>query len=217
MQDAKLSDSHFNSSTGYGYNDAGREKIEEIYANVFNTEDALVRPTLVNGTHALSTCLQSLLMPSDTMLSISGKPYDTLDEVIGITNHPLSLKSYNIKYEQIDLLPSGDFDKNSIVNHLKVNSNIKMIYIQRSKGYSRRKSLTINALEEICNLIKSINNKVIIMLDNCYGEFIETREPTDVGVDIMAGSLIKNPGGGLAITGGYIVGKKAMWSLLPKD
>ena len=129
MQDAKLSDSHFNSSTGYGYNDAGREKIEEIYANVFNTEDALVRPTLVNGTHALSTCLQSLLMPDDTMLSISGKPYDTLDEVIGITNHPLSLKSYNIKYEQIDLLPSGDFDKNSIVNHLKVNSNIKMIYI----------------------------------------------------------------------------------------
>ena len=209
MQDAKLSDSHFNSSTGYGYNDAGREKIEEIYANVFNTEDALVRPTLVNGTHALSTCLQSLLMPDDTMLSISGKPYDTLDEVIGISNHPLSLKSYNIKYEQIDLLPSGDFDKNSIVNHLKVNSNIKMIYIQRSKGYSRRKSLTINTLEEICNLIKSINNKVIIMLDNCYGEFIETREPTDVGVDIMAGSLIKNPGGGLAITGGYIVGKKS--------
>ncbi len=213
MQESKLSDIHFHSSTGYGYNDIGRDKIEEIYANVFNTEDALVRPTLVNGTHALSTCLQALLMPNDIMLSISGKPYDTLDEVIGINSHPLSLKSYGIKYEQIDLLPNGDFDKTSIANFLKTNSNVKMIYIQRSKGYSRRKSLTIDILEEICNLIKSINNKVIIMLDNCYGEFIEAREPTDVGVDIMAGSLIKNPGGGLAITGGYIVGKKDLVEL----
>ena len=208
MQESRLSDIHFNSSTGYGYNDIGRDKTEEIFARIFNTEDALVRPTLVNGTHSISTCLQSLLMPNDTLLSITGKPYDTLDEVIGIKDHPLSLKNYNIDYQQINLLENGDFDKNSIEKYLNENLNTKMVYIQRSKGYSRRKSITIDSLKEICDLVKSINANIIIMLDNCYGEFIEENEPTDVGVDIMAGSLIKNPGGGLAITGGYIVGKR---------
>lgn len=208
MQEARLSDIHFNSSTGYGYNDIGRDKIEEIFSKIFNTEDALVRPTLVNGTHSLSTCLQALLMPNDTMLSITGKPYDTLDEVIGIKDHPLSLKQYNIHYEQINLLSNGNFDKENIINYLKINQDTKMVYIQRSKGYSRRKSITIESLKEVSTIIKSINPQIIIMLDNCYGEFIENKEPTDVGVDIMAGSLIKNPGGGLAITGGYIVGKK---------
>lgn len=213
MQESRLSDIHFNSTTGYGYNDAGRDKTEEIFAKIFNTEDALVRPTLVNGTHSLSTCLQALLMPNDTLLSITGKPYDTLDEVIGIKEHPLSLKKYNIYYKQIDLMNNGDFDKENIEKYLIENLDTKMVYIQRSKGYSRRKSITIDSLKEICHLVKSINSNIIIMLDNCYGEFIEEREPTDVGVDIMAGSLIKNPGGGLAITGGYIVGKKILVEL----
>lgn len=206
MQGARLSDIHFHSSSGYGYNDSGREKTEEIFSNVFNTEDAIVRPTIVNGTHALTICLQALLRPSDTMISITGKPYDTLDSVIGITPHELSLMNYGINYKQIELLKNGDFDLDSIKSALDA-SDVKMVYIQRSKGYSRRKSLTIHDIESVCSFIKDINKNIIIMTDNCYGEFIEKREPTDAGVDIMAGSLIKNPGGGLALTGGYIAGK----------
>lgn len=207
MQMSRLSDIHFHSSSGYGYNDAGREKTEEIFSSVFNTEDAIVRPTIVNGTHALTICLQALLRPSDTLISITGKPYDTLDSVIGITPHELSLMNYGIDYQQIELLENGDFDLNSIKAALENTPDAKMVYIQRSKGYSRRKSLTINDIEAVCVFIKNINKNIIIMTDNCYGEFIEKKEPTDVGVDIMAGSLIKNPGGGLALTGGYIAGK----------
>ncbi|EHL11021.1 aluminum resistance protein [Peptoanaerobacter stomatis] len=210
MQMAKLSDTHFNSSTGYGYNDVGREKVEEIYSNVFNTQDALVRPSIANGTHALSICLNALLMPKDTMLSISGKPYDTLDGVIGIKEQEMSLKEYNIHYKQIDLINDGDFDVEKIKTELAKDKSIKLVYIQRSKGYSTRKSIMIQDIKEIVEVVKGIRSDVNIMVDNCYGEFLDYLEPTDVGVDIMAGSLIKNPGGGLAITGGYIVGKEKL-------
>ena len=208
MQKARLSDIHFASSTGYGYNDIGREKVEEIYSYVFNTQDALVRPSIANGTHALSICLNALLMPNDTMLAISGKPYDTLDSVIGITDEEMSLKEYGIKYKQIELINGGDFDIQSIRESLYNDNSIKLVYIQRSKGYSTRRSILINDIKNIVEVIRNIKADVTIMVDNCYGEFLDYFEPTDVGVDIMAGSLIKNPGGGLAITGGYIVGKK---------
>lgn len=208
MQKARLSDIHFASSTGYGYNDIGREKVEEIYSYVFNTQDALVRPSIANGTHALSICLNALLMPNDTMLAISGKPYDTLDSVIGITDEEMSLKEYGIKYKQIELINGGDFDIQSIRESLYNDNSIKLVYIQRSKGYSTRRSILIDDIKNIVEVIRNIKADVTIMVDNCYGEFLDYFEPTDVGVDIMAGSLIKNPGGGLAITGGYIVGKK---------
>ena len=208
MQKARLSDIHFASSTGYGYNDIGREKVEEIYSYVFNTQDALVRPSIANGTHALSICLNALLMPNDTMLAISGKPYDTLDSVIGITDEEMSLKEYGIKYKQIELINGGDFDIQSIRESLYNDNSIKLVYIQRSKGYSTRRSILIDDIKNIVEVVRNIKADVTIMVDNCYGEFLDYFEPTDVGVDIMAGSLIKNPGGGLAITGGYIVGKK---------
>ena len=208
MQKARLSDIHFSSSTGYGYNDVGREKVEEIYSYVFNTQDALVRPSIANGTHALSICLNALLMPNDTMLAISGKPYDTLDSVIGITDEEMSLKEYGIKYKQIELINGGDFDIQSIRESLYNDNSIKLVYIQRSKGYSTRRSILIDDIKSIVEVIRNIKADVTILVDNCYGEFLDYFEPTDVGVDIMAGSLIKNPGGGLAITGGYIVGKK---------
>ena len=208
MQKARLSDIHFASSTGYGYNDVGREKVEEIYSYVFNTQDALVRPSIANGTHALSICLNALLMPNDTMLAISGKPYDTLDSVIGITDEEMSLKEYGIKYKQIELINGGDFDIQSIRESLYNDNSIKLVYIQRSKGYSTRRSILIDDIKNIVEVIRNIKADVTILVDNCYGEFLDYFEPTDVGVDIMAGSLIKNPGGGLAITGGYIVGKK---------
>lgn len=208
MQKARLSDIHFASSTGYGYNDIGREKVEEIYSYVFNTQDALVRPSIANGTHALSICLNALLMPNDTMLAISGKPYDTLDSVIGITDEEMSLKEYGIKYKQIELINGGDFDIQSIRESLYNDNSIKLVYIQRSKGYSTRRSILIDDIKNIVEVIRNIKADVTILVDNCYGEFLDYFEPTDVGVDIMAGSLIKNPGGGLAITGGYIVGKK---------
>ncbi len=207
MQNARLSDQHFNWTTGYGYNDIGREKTEEIYADIFNTEDALVRPQIVSGTHALSLALWGALRPNDLMLSISGKPYDTLEEVIGLNGHNgSSLTEFGIEYDQIDLNESGDFNYTEVENYLKTRK-VKMIYIQRSGGYSFRPSLTIESIEKVAKLIKSIDESIIIMVDNCYGEFIDIKEPTDVGVDLMAGSLIKNPGGGLALTGGYIVGK----------
>ncbi len=209
MQKNRLSDSHFQWNTGYGYNDAGREVVEGIYADIFGTEDALVRTQIVNGTHALSLCLHGVLRPNDEMLSITGRPYDTLQDVIGITgNSDQSLKKWGIKYSEVSRLENGEFDYKAIDK--KINDNTKMIYIQRSVGYSWSKAVTIEKIEEVVKFIRKIKEDVIVMVDNCYGEFIEVKEPTNVGVDIMAGSLIKNPGGGLALSGGYIVGKKIL-------
>lgn len=205
MQEARLSDQHFNWTTGYGYNDIGREKVEEIYSKVFHTEDALVRPIIVNGTHALSLCVQGLVRPGDEILSITGKPYDTLEGVIGIREEKGSLKEYGVTYEQVDFLENGNVDLDGIKN--KINNRTKLVMIQRSKGYSWRKSLSIDDIKESIETVKSVNPNLIVMVDNCYGEFLDTKEPTDVGADVMAGSLIKNPGGGLALTGGYIAGK----------
>lgn len=212
MQECRLSDTHFNWTTGYGYNDIGREKTEEIYAKLFNAEDAIVRPIIVNGTHALSLCLTGLLRPNDEILSVTGKPYDTLEETIGIRESKGSLKEFGVTYNQVDFLEDGSIDYDGIKE--KINKRTKMVFIQRSKGYSWRDSLSIEDIKKVVDLVKSINENIIIMTDNCYGEFIETKEPTDVGVDIMAGSLIKNPGGGLALTGGYIVGKKKLVELI---
>lgn len=212
MQEANLSDNHFNWTTGYGYNDLGREKVEEIYANVFGAEDALVRPIIVNGTHALTLCLQGILRPGDEILSVTGKPYDTLEGVIGIREEKGSLKEFGVTYNQVDFLENGDVDLEGI--KAKINDKTKMVFIQRSKGYSWRKSLTIADIKEIVDVAKSVKEDVIVMVDNCYGEFIETKEPTEVGVDIMAGSLIKNPGGGLALTGGYVAGRADLVELI---
>lgn len=206
MQQHRLSNNHFNWYTGYGYDDPGREKIEAIYAEIFKTEDAIVRPTIVNGTHALTLSLSGILKTGDTLLSIAGKPYDTLDEVIGISND--YQQALDITYKQVDLDDKGDFQFDEIKKAMS--SNVKMVYIQRSSGYSWRSSLTIKKLEEAISFVKSIQSDVIVMIDNCYGEFLDYKEPTEVGADIMAGSLIKNPGGGLAVTGGYIVGKKSL-------
>lgn len=212
MQEAHLSDNHFNWTTGYGYNDLGREKIEEIYANVFNAEDSIVRPIIVNGTHALTLCLQGIARPGDEILSVTGKPYDTLEGVIGIREEKGCLKEFGVTYDQVDFLEDGNVDLEGIKT--KINDKTKLVMIQRSKGYSWRKSLTIADIKEIIDTVRSIKPEVIVMVDNCYGEFLETMEPTDVGADIMAGSLIKNPGGGLALTGGYIVGKKDLVELI---
>ncbi|MFR4161838.1 MAG: aminotransferase class I/II-fold pyridoxal phosphate-dependent enzyme [Paraclostridium sordellii] len=212
MQESNLSDNHFNWTTGYGYNDIGREKIEEIYSKVFNTEDAIVRPIIVNGTHALTLCVQGIVRPGDEILSVTGKPYDTLEGVIGIREEKGSLKEFGVTYNQVEFLENGEVDLEGIKE--KINDKTKLVMIQRSKGYSWRKSLTISDIKEVIETVKSIKPEVIVMVDNCYGEFIETKEPTDVGADIMAGSLIKNPGGGLALTGGYIVGKKELVELI---
>jgi len=213
MQDSRLSDSHFSWNTGYGYNDAGRETLEKVYSMVFNAEDAIVRPIIVSGTHALTLCLTGLLRPGDEIVSATGKPYDTLEEVIGIRNASgSSLKDFGVKYKQIDFLASGEVDLKGLVASLNVKT--KMVYIQRSTGYGWRKALTIKGIKEIIDSVKAVNKDIIVMVDNCYGEFLETLEPTDVGADVMAGSLIKNPGGGLALTGGYIVGKRELIELI---
>ena len=196
-----------NKTTGYGYNDVGREVIEKVYADIFHTEDSLVRVQFVNGTHTIATVLQALLMPSDKLLAISGRPYDTLCEVIGITKNDLSLISYGVKYDEISLKEDGNFDIAKIEEYLKENK-VKVIHIQRSKGYALRKSLNIDDIKEVIEHIRKIDKEVIIMVDNCYGEFVEKLEPTDVGADVVCGSLIKNPGGGLCETGGYIAGKE---------
>ena len=206
-----LSEYHFNSTTGYGYNDVGREVIEKIYADIFHTEDALVRGQFISGTHALSTCLFGLLRPNDILLSITGKPYDTLDQVIGIEDSPSSLKSFGVKYEQIDLI-NDDFDYESIEKRVS-NNDIKVIEIQRSIGYSTRKSISIKQLDKVIKLIRKVNKTVIIMIDNCYCEFVSEKEPSDVGADIVVGSLIKNLGGGIAPNGAYIVGKRDLIQL----
>ena len=200
-----VSESCFNSTTGYGYNDLGRDTIEKIFAEVLDSEDALVRSQFISGSHALTVCLFGLLRPGDTLLSISGKPYDTLDEVIGIRENSSSLKSFGVNYEQIDLV-DNDFDYDKIGNFIEKNK-IKVIEIQRSKGYSTRKSLTIDKLEKVIKYIKDINKEIIIMVDNCYCEMVEMKTPTAVGADIMVGSLIKNLGGGIAPNGAYIAGR----------
>ena len=206
MQECKVSDVHFAATTGYGYNDLGRDTLEEVYAKVFHTEDALVRPQLVSGTHALAVALSSQLRPGDELLSPVGKPYDTLEEVIGIRESVGSLAEYGVTYRQVDLLEDGTFDWENI--RKAINDKTKMVTIQRSKGYQTRPTLSVGQIGELIKFVKEIKPDVICMVDNCYGEFVETIEPTDVGADMCVGSLIKNPGGGLAPIGGYIVGKK---------
>ncbi len=206
MQKCKVSEACFMPSSGYGYNDLGRDTIESVYANVFSTEDALVRPQITCGTHALNIALSSNLRPGDELLSISGKPYDTLEEVIGIRESAGSLKEYGISYSQVNLLPDGSFDKEGIRSAIK--ENTRVIAIQRSKGYQTRRSLSVSSIKDVISFVRSIAPSVIIMVDNCYGEFVETIEPSDVGADMTVGSLIKNPGGGLAPVGGYIAGTK---------
>ena len=206
-----ICETDFNSATGYGYNDTGRDKIERVYASVFKAEASLVRSQFISGTHALSTALFALLRPGDTMLSISGKLYDTLDSVIGFNNNKSSLKAFNISYKQIDLI-DNDFDYDKIKDVLS-KQNIKMAYIQRSKGYSTRESISIDKIEKVVNIIRSVNKDAIIMVDNCYCELVNNKEPTEVGVDICAGSLIKNLGGAIASNGGYIVGREDLIEL----
>ena len=208
MQENKVSEACLLGTTGYGYNDIGREKLEAVYASVFHTEDALVRPQITCGTHALALALMSNLRPGDMLFSPVGKPYDTLEEVIGIRPSKGSLKEYGIDYTQVDLLPDGSFDFENIKKALLTNKNIKLVTIQRSKGYQTRPTLSVTRIGELISFIKDIRPDVICMVDNCYGEFVEEIEPTDVGADMVVGSLIKNPGGGLAPIGGYIAGKK---------
>ena len=206
MQEARVSDIHFAGTTGYGYNDLGRDTLEEVYARAFHGEDALVRPQLISGTHALTVALSGNLRPGDEILSPVGKPYDTLEEVIGIRDSVGSLKEFGITYSQVDLLPDGSFDFEGIRKAL--HERTKLAEIQRPKGYATRPTLSVARIGELISFIKSIKPDVICMVDNCYGEFVETLEPTDVGADMIVGSLIKNPGGGLAPIGGYIVGRK---------
>ncbi len=212
MQKAHLSDNHFNWTTGYGYNDIGREKVEEIFSNVFHTEDALVRPQIVNGTHALSLTVQGIVRPGDEILSITSAPYDTLQGVVGIRKEKGDLSEYGVTYKQVDFLEDGSIDIEGA--KAAINDRTKLVMMQRSKGYAWRRSLSIEDIKEAIDAVKSVKPDVIVMIDNCYGEFLETLEPTDVGVDVMAGSLIKNPGGGLALTGGYVVGRKDLIELI---
>ncbi len=205
FRECNVTEDCFNMTTGYGYNDLGREVIEKVYANIFKSDDALVRCQFISGTHAISTALWACLRPGDIMLSITDKPYDTLDEVIGLVDNPSSLMSFGIKYNQIDLI-DNDFDYDKI-REVITNNKIRLIEIQRSKGYSTRKSITISKLEKVIKFIKDIDKDIIIMIDNCYCEFVDTKEPIELGADIVVGSLIKNLGGGIAPNGGYIVGR----------
>lgn len=206
-----ISEIHFNSTTGYGYGDIGRDKIEDVFKDIFDAEAALVRNQFISGTHALSTAFFALLRPGDLLLSITGKPYDTLDSVIGFNDNPSSLKSFGIKYDQIDLV-DNHFDYDAIKNYLK-NNKVKVIEIQRSIGYSNRKSIGIEDIEEVIRLVKGVDENIIVMIDNCYCEFVGKFEPTQVGADICVGSLIKNLGGGIATNGAYIVGRKDLINL----
>lgn len=206
FQKYNLSEMHFNGTTGYGYGDIGRDTIENIYAEIFKAEDSLVRTQFISGTHAISTLLFGILRPNDTLISISGKPYDTLDEVIGIVENKSSLQSYGVKYEQIELI-NNDFDYKAIEERVK-KGNIKLIEIQRSRGYSTRKTIDLEKVEKVIKLIKDIDKNVIVMIDNCYCEFVTKKEPVEVGADVVVGSLIKNLGGGIAPNGGYIAGRK---------
>ena len=206
MQDCKVSEACLLGTTGYGYNDIGRDTLEDVFAHIFKTEDALVRPQITCGTHALALALMSNLRPGDELLSPVGKPYDTLEEVIGIRDSVGSLKEYGITYSQVDLLPDGGFDFDNIKK--AINEKTKLVTIQRSKGYQTRRTLSVEQIGELISFIKNIKPDVICMVDNCYGEFVERIEPSEVGADMIVGSLIKNPGGGLAPIGGYICGTK---------
>jgi len=212
FNEAKISQMHFGKTTGYGYNDIGREAIEKVYSSVFKAEDALVRVQVVNGTHAIATTLKALLMPGDELLAITGTPYDTLCEVIGIKESKKSLKSYGIKYSQIDLLSNDDIDIQKVIEYLKCNK-VKAIHIQRSRGYALRKAFQIEEIKKVIQNIRSVDKNVIIMVDNCYGEFVEEKEPTEVGADIIVGSLMKNLGAGIATSGAYIAGKRELIEL----
>lgn len=204
-QKYNLSDMHFGTTTGYGYGDVGRDTIEKIFAEVLGTEDALVRNQFISGTHALTVALFAMLRPGDTMLSINGKPYDTLDEVIGIVENKSSLMSYGVKYEQIDLI-GNDFDISKIVERVK-KGNIKLICMQRSRGYALRESLSLENIKNVIEEIRKVNTEAVIMVDNCYGEFVDTFEPSKIGADLIVGSLIKNLGGGITPNGAYIAGR----------
>ena len=206
MQDNKVSEACLLGTTGYGYNDIGRDKLEAVYASIFHTEDALVRPQITCGTHALALALMSNLRPGDELLAPAGKPYDTLEEVIGIRPSKGSLAEYGVTYRQVDLFEDGSFDYESIKK--AINDKTKLVAIQRSKGYQTRPTFSVEKIGELISFVKGIKSDVIVMVDNCYGEFVETIEPSDVGADMVVGSLIKNPGGGLAPIGGYIAGKK---------
>lgn len=206
-----ISDMHFNSTTGYGYGDVGRDAIEKIFAEVLGAEDSLVRGQFISGTHALTVALFAFLRPGDTMLSISGKPYDTLDSVIGIEENSSSLKAFGVKYEQIDLI-DNEFDIEAIKARVS-KGNIKLVEIQRSRGYSLRNSITLDKLEAVIKVIKEIDSSIIVMIDNCYCEFVGTKEPLQVGADVIVGSLIKNLGGGIAPNGAYIAGRKDLVEL----
>lgn len=213
MQKARLSSTDFYWTTGYGYDDVGREKVEEIYSYVFNTEDALVRPTICSGTHAITLTLSGLLRPGDELMCITGTPYDTLQKVIGIKGDVKgTFKDYGISYKEIQLTKEGKIDIDNVLRN--IGEKTKILQIQRSTGYSDRKAITVTEIKEAIEKIKNFRKDIIIMVDNCYGEFLEKIEPTDVGADIMAGSLIKNPGGGLALSGGYVVGKKDLIELI---
>ncbi len=207
MQKNRVSAACFAATTGYGYDDVGRDNLEKVYADVFHTEAALVRPQITCGTHALTVALSANLLPGDELLSPVGLPYDTLQEVIGIRESPCSLKEYGVSYRQVDLLPDGTFDYENI--RKAINEKTKLITIQRSKGYATRPSFSVKQIGELIAFVKAIKSDVICMVDNCYGEFVETIEPSDVGADMVVGSLIKNPGGGLAPIGGYICGTSA--------
>lgn len=211
FQKYNLSEMHFNGTTGYGYGDIGRDTIEKIFADIFKAEDSLVRTQFISGTHAISTALFGILRPGDTLISISGKPYDTLDEVIGIEENGSSLISHGVKYEQIELV-DDDFDYEKIEQRLK-ESKVKLIEIQRSRGYSLRKTIDLEKAQKVIKLIKSISKDTVVMIDNCYCEFVGEKEPTEVGADIVVGSLIKNLGGGIAPNGAYIVGRKDLVEL----
>lgn len=206
-----VSDMHFGTTTGYGYNDMGRDKLEQVYSDIFHSEDSLVRSQFISGTHALTVALFAFLRPGDTMLSINGAPYDTLHEVIGIKENNSSLKSFGVNYKQIDLI-DNDFDYEKIKETLK-NEKIKLIEIQRSRGYSLRKSLSLEKVEKAIKAIREVDKNVIIMVDNCYCEFVGKKEPIEVGADVMVGSLIKNLGGGIAPNGAYITGRKDLVEL----
>ena len=206
LQENKLSDMHFGWNTGYGYDDPGREAIEKIYADIFHTDKALVRPTIVNGTHALAITLMGVLRPGDELIYCTGRPYDTLEEVIGIRGEGNgSLKDYGITYKQVELLPDGSIDLEGVAR--AISEKTRMVCVQRATGYGWRRAITVEQIGEWADFVNKINPGIIKMADNCYGEFLDTSEPTDVGADVIAGSLIKNPGGGLALTGGYVAGR----------
>ena len=213
FQKNSICDRHFSWNTGYGYDDMGRDALEKVYADVFHAEAALVRPIIVNGTHALTVAIMGVLRPGDQLIYCSGAPYDTLEEVIGIRGEGKgSLKDYGITYDQVELTPDGKIDYEALKK--AINDRTKMVSLQRATGYDWRKAITIEEIEEWTAFVKELNPDIICMVDNCYGEFLHVKEPTDVGADIMAGSLIKNPGGGLALTGGYVAGRKDLIELV---